>query len=75
MFRGWFIAKVSTGLPSQRQPPGLDSTARIVIPRGAKFDVLSRLVIRKDLLYPSVKSLGKRFQVLGHVESGTLQHP
>lgn len=58
-------------LPSQRQPPGPDSIIGIIIPRGAKHDVLSRLIIRKDPLCPSVKLLGESVQVLGVVELGT----
>ena len=60
-FRGRFVGEVCTGLPGQCQPPSFDSTTRIVIPRGAEFDVLSSLIIRKDLLHSSVESLGKRF--------------
>jgi hypothetical protein len=45
------------GLPSQHQPPGLDSTIEIGIPRGAKFYVLSPLVVRKNPLYAFIKLL------------------
>ena len=74
-FRVRLIDGVGTRLPSQRQSPGLDSTVGVIVPRGAKFDVLSRLVVRKYLLYPFVKPLGKRVQILGGVESRTPQHP
>ena len=58
---GWqFISRVNKSLPSQRQPPGLDSARRVIIPRGAKLDVLSHLVIREDSLYPFIELLGKR---------------
>jgi hypothetical protein len=70
-----FADKVGMNLPSQCQPPRLDSILGIVIPWGAKFDVLNRLVLRKDLLYPFVELLGKCFQVFGSVESGTPQFP
>jgi len=64
---------MGTTLPCQRQFPGLDSALDIIIPRGPKSDVLSPLVIRKELLYPFVKLPGKRIQVLGGVECGTPQ--
>ena len=59
-------------LPSQRQPPRLDSILGIVIPRGAKLDVLNRLVVRKDIC-SFVELMGKCFQVFRGVESGTPQ--
>ena len=74
-FRGRFVGKAGTGIPSQHQPPGLDSIVGIIIPRGTKFEILRRLIIRKDLLHPSVESLGEFFQILGSVESRTPQHP
>ena len=66
-----FVSRVSVSLPGQCQPPALDSTVGIVISQGAKFDVLILMTIRrrKDLLYPFVKFLGKRCQVLGGIES------
>ena len=75
MSRRKFVQKVSANLPSQCQLSGLDSTAGIIISRRAKLDILVRMAIRnrKDLLYPSVKLLGKCCQVLGGVEFRILQ--
>ena len=56
------------GLPSQRNSPSLDPTLWVVVPRGAKLNVLRRLVIRKEPLYAIVEFLSKCFQVLGSVE-------
>ena len=61
------------GLPSQRQFPTRNPAPGVIIPRGAKFDVLKRLIIREDLLYPFVEPLGKCRQVLGGVEPGTIE--
>ena len=72
-----FINSVSVGLPSQRQPPGPNSTARIVVSRGAKSDILIRIAIRhrKNLLYPFVEPLRERCQIFGGVEFGILKLP
>jgi len=59
---------VGTGLPSQHQPSGPDSMLEIIIPLGAEFDILRRLVTLKDPLHPFIKPLSKRCQVLGGVE-------
>ena len=40
-----FVNGVKVSLPSERQPPGLDSILGIIISKGAKFDILSRLVV------------------------------
>ena len=72
-FRCRFVSRMSTDLPGQHQPPGLYSTLGIVIPCGAKFDVLRRSVARKDSLHPFVESLAERCQVLGGVEFGIPQ--
>jgi len=70
-----FINSVSVCLPCQCQPPGLDSSFRLIISRRPKLDVLIRFPIRsrKHLLYPFVKLLGKCCQVLAGVEFGILQ--
>ena len=60
-------------LPSQCQSPCLDSAPEIIIPRGAKSDVLSGLVIREDPLDPFIEFLGKCCQVLWGVEFGTTE--
>jgi len=60
-------------LPCQRQPPSLDSTPGIVFSRGAKFDILRRLIFRKDPLHPFIEFLGKCVQILGRVEFGPSQ--
>ena len=65
------ITKEDVNLPSQRQPPSPDSVLGVIIPLGAESDVLSRLVIREDPLYPFVELLGKCRQVPGGVEPGT----
>ena len=70
-----FVNRVKVSLRSQRQPPGPDSILGIVIPWGAKSDILRWLVVRKDLFYPVVKLLGKCRQVLGGVKLGTPQPP
>jgi len=71
---GWQLAEImSTGLPSQCQFPGLDSTLDVIIPRGTEFDVLSPLVVEKDSLHPFVELLRKRCQVLRGVEFRTPQ--
>jgi hypothetical protein len=44
--------EMSQNLPSQRELSRLDSIVRIIIPPGAKFDVLSRMVIRKTFFTP-----------------------
>ena len=62
-------------LPSQHHPPGPDPIVWVVIPLGAKFDVLGSLVIRKDLLYTFIELLGKRCQALRGAELGTLELP
>ena len=61
------------GLPSQHQSPTRNPAPGVIIPRGAKFDVLKHLIIREDLLYPLVEPLGKCRQVLGGVEPGTIE--
>ena len=65
------INRASLNLPSQRQSPCLDSTREIIVSRGAKSDILSRLIIREDPLDPFVEFLGKCCQVLWGVELGT----
>ena len=75
MIRHQVINRTSTSLPGQSQSTGLDSTVGITILRGAKFDVLSYLVVRKNLLYPIIEPLGKRFQVPWSIESRAPQPP
>jgi len=64
---------MSASLPSQRQPPGSYPVLGIIIPHGAKFDILGCLVVREYLLHTFIESLGKHRQVLGSVESGAPQ--
>ena len=46
-------------LPGQRQPPRLDPALWVIVPHGAKSDVLNRLVIREYPLDPFVELLRK----------------
>jgi len=69
-FRHRFANGTGTGLPSQHQPPSPYSTLGIVIPCRAKFDILRRLVTRKDPLHPFVELSGEIFQVPEGVEFG-----
>ena len=64
------INRAGVSSPSQRQPPGPDSTFGIIISRRAEFDVLIRITVRsrKDLLHPFVELLGKCCQIVGGVE-------
>ena len=75
MFRHQFINTVRVNLPSQQQLPGLYSTFRIIISRGAKLDILVLMAAqwRKYFLQPFVELLGKCCQILGGVEFGMLQ--
>jgi len=64
---------MSPSIPSQHQPPGLDSILRVAISQGPEFDVLRHLIIRKDHLYAIVKFLDNRCKDLGGVEFRTPQ--
>ena len=74
-FGCYFGSRVSVSLPSQYQFPALDSILGIMISWGAKFHVLIPTTVRrrKDLLYPFVELIGKRYQVLGGIELRMLQ--
>ena len=46
-------------LPGQRQPPSLDPALWVIVSRGAKSDVLDRLVTREYPLDPFIELLRK----------------
>ena len=58
-------------LPRERQSPGLYSALGVIIPWGAKSDILNCLIIREDPLDPFVELLGKCRQVFRGIELGT----
>ena len=69
------INRLSVSVPGQRQLAEPNSTAGIIVSRGAKFDIVICTTVRsrKGLLDTFVEPRGKRCQVFGSIEFGILQ--